>query len=87
MRLPLSVIFLQSLVTADVAYGYIDPGPSNLLIQFLIAMGAGSLFFVKRIWSSALGYFSKNKAKPQATTKGADVQPTKNKKKRSFKAA
>lgn len=83
MRPSLFAVIALALVTADVAYGYIDPGPTNLIIQFLIAMGAGSLFFAKRLWTAAFGLFSKNKPKPQSLPKAADAETPKAKKKRS----
>ena len=46
-------ILVNSLILAGIsgtAYGYIDPGVGSMLVQGILAGGAGVLFFIRLFW-------------------------------------
>ena len=53
------IIFLSTAVPKP--HAYLDPGSGSILIQLLIAAGAGALFAVKIYWNKIKGLFSKEK--------------------------
>ncbi len=80
----LALIFI-ALWQSDSAYGYIDPGPSHLIMQFLVAILASSAFFIRRIFTFVKTAMSKPKTKNSA--KKADGKSTKKNEKVPRKAA
>ena len=53
------IFFLSTVLPKPQAY--LDPGSGSILIQLLIAAGAGALFAVKIYWKKIKGLFNKNK--------------------------
>jgi hypothetical protein len=46
-------LFVSSFILAGIsgtAYGYIDPGVGSMLVQGILAGGAGALFFIRLFW-------------------------------------
>jgi hypothetical protein len=51
----------------DTAHAYLDPGTGGLLFQFLIAIVVGSMFFIKTIWRTFLGFFGIGRSSEEDT--------------------
>ncbi len=51
-------LFLFCLFSVQEVYSYIDPGTGAYLIQILIAVFAGALYFVKVFWVQIKTFFA-----------------------------
>lgn len=72
----LLIIVVLGLLHTNFAYGYIDPGPTNLIIQFIIAMIAGSAFYFRGLFAKAKAALKKNK-KPSGSANGQGAEKNK----------
>jgi len=58
-------LFLLTLIRPNVAHAYVDPGTGTLLLQMVIAVIAGSLFFLRSVRTKIVlfikGIFSQSK--------------------------
>ena len=55
-----SLAVLASLLLAQEAHAYLDPGTGSYIFQILISGLVGALFMLKVFWGRIVGLFSKN---------------------------
>ena len=58
---------LASLLLAQEAHAYLDPGAGSYILQILIASLFGALFMLKVFWGRIVGFFSKDSSESEAT--------------------
>jgi len=56
----LTFIFLL-FVSVSPAYAYLDPGTGSLVLQTLLVIVVGSMFFLKNIWRKIKSFFTGKK--------------------------
>ena len=49
MRLPTPSVFVALALWAFPAHAFVDPGTGSLMLQALLAVGVGALFYVRRV--------------------------------------
>ena len=55
-----------SLLHADYAWAYVDPGSGMLMIQSLIALCVGIIAYLRNPWQSILAFFKRMRKKEDA---------------------
>lgn len=60
---------LASLLLAQEAHAYLDPGAGSYILQILIAGLFGALFMLKVFWGRIVGFFSKGSSESEATVR------------------
>jgi hypothetical protein len=58
MRSPIFLAGIFACLLSSQAHAYIDPGVGSMLVQGILAGGAGALFFVRLFWGRIKGIFA-----------------------------
>lgn len=71
MKLASLLVFLaaSSLLLADKAHAYLDPGTGSVILQVVAAGVLGALFTIKSYWRAMLGFFTGRKKANDSETK------------------
>jgi len=54
-----TVIVIAFYILSNPVYAYMDPGTWSYLISFILAFIAGSMFYIKLIWTKIRQFFKK----------------------------